>query len=87
MQARTISMLSTFYSPLTSHPPTVCHQNKVDGAHEIYKRMAGKGVVVRYRGNELHCKDCLRITVGTPEENNRLLELLQETVAEILAAS
>ncbi|CAN0322219.1 unnamed protein product [Ectocarpus sp. 12 AP-2014] len=58
---------------------------QVDHAQEIYKRMANNGVVVRFRGNELHCKDCLRVTVGTAEENNRLLELLEKTVAAISA--
>jgi len=58
----------------------------VDNAQEIYKRMADNGVVVRFRGNELHCTDCLRITVGTPDENNRLLELLEETVAALSAS-
>lgn len=60
--------------------------DQVDHAQEIYKRMADNGVVVRFRGNELHCKDCLRVTVGTVEENNRMLELLEETVAALSAA-
>lgn len=59
---------------------------QVDHAQEIYKRMADNGVVVRFRGNELHCKDCLRVTVGTVEENNRMLELLEETVGAVSAA-
>lgn len=60
-------------------------RGQVDRAQEIYKRMADNGVVVRFRGNELHCKDCLRVTVGTPEENSKLLDLLQETVAALSA--
>eukprot|EP00903_Cladosiphon_okamuranus_P007592 g7365.t1 len=59
---------------------------QVDHAQEIYKRMADNGVVVRFRGNELHCKDCLRLTVGTAEENDRMLELLEETAAAVSAA-
>eukprot|EP00752_Nemacystus_decipiens_P003177 g2940.t1 len=59
---------------------------RVDHAQEVYKRMADNGVVVRFRGNELHCKDCLRVTVGTVEENDRMLELLEETVAAISAS-
>ena len=49
--------------------------------------MADNGIVVRFRGNEMHCKDCLRITVGTEEENRRLLELLGETVAAVSASA
>lgn len=38
-------------------------------ALEIYKTMAeSKGVVVRFRGSEVGCEGCLRITVGTEEE-------------------
>jgi histidinol-phosphate aminotransferase len=43
-------------------------------AHEIYKRMADEGnVVSRYRGTETHCDECIRVTVGTPEENQTFL--------------
>eukprot|EP00904_Undaria_pinnatifida_P004237 jgi/Undpi1/13814/HiC_scaffold_9.g03465.m1 len=60
---------------------------ELDNAQKIYKRMADNGVVARFRGNELHCKDCIRITVGTEEENQRLLELLEESVAAVSASS
>ncbi|KAL1412202.1 histidinol-phosphate transaminase [Vanrija albida] len=51
-------------------------------ANAVYKEMAeNRGVVVRFRGNEPGCEACLRITVGTEEENAtalaRLSELLQ----------
>eukprot|EP01041_Mallomonas_annulata_P003563 gene3563-7088_t len=52
-------------------------------AQTIYKTMADRGVVCRYRGNELHCEDCLRVTVGTREENERFLSLLQTVAAEL----
>jgi len=45
-------------------------------AHEIYQTMADQGVVCRFRGKELHCTDCLRVTVGTPSENDQFLALL-----------
>jgi len=51
---------------------------KFDNAIETYKRLADKGVIVRYRGNEPLCEDCLRITVGTREENEKLLRTLNE---------
>jgi histidinol-phosphate aminotransferase len=38
------------------------------------------GVVVRYRGNELGCDGCLRITIGTEEENAMAVEKLQEAM-------
>lgn len=50
--------------------------NKGDNklAYKLYQKLATEsGVVVRYRGSELGCEGCLRITVGTPEENNVLI--------------
>jgi histidinol-phosphate aminotransferase len=52
-------------------------------AYAVYKTMADRGIVVRYRGHELHCGECLRITVGTPEENKALLEALPRIYREI----
>jgi histidinol-phosphate aminotransferase len=48
-------------------------------AKDIYKAMADGGVVTRYRGTEMHCDECIRVTVGTPEENKIFLALLVET--------
>ncbi|CCM00728.1 uncharacterized protein FIBRA_02768 [Fibroporia radiculosa] len=52
-------------------------------AQAIYKTMAEEeGVVVRYRGGEPGCAGCLRITVGSEEENvvvlGKLKDLLQK---------
>eukprot|EP01039_Chlorochromonas_danica_P005800 gene5800-6388_t len=52
-------------------------------ALEVYKIMADRGVVCRYRGSELHCTDCLRVTVGTRDENTRFLELLRTVTTEL----
>ena len=52
---------------------------------EIYKKMADSGVVVRYRGSELHCEECLRITIGTADENKAFLALLEKTFKELSA--
>jgi len=35
-------------------------------------------VVVRFRGNEVGCEACLRITVGTRDECERVVERLRE---------
>jgi histidinol-phosphate aminotransferase len=48
-------------------------------ALELYKTMADRGVVTRFRGTELHCDQCIRVTVGTAKENEQFLELLQNT--------
>ena len=35
-----------------------------------------RGIIVRNRANVLLCEGCLRITIGTKAENERLLEAL-----------
>ena len=52
---------------------------QIERAVEIYKHMAEAGVVTRFRGKEQHCTDCIRVTIGTAEENKKFLALLQET--------
>ncbi|KAJ3401637.1 histidinol-phosphate transaminase [Chytriomyces hyalinus] len=43
----------------------------------VYKRLAEvEGIVVRFRGMEVGCGGCLRISVGTADENSALLEKL-----------
>ncbi|KAL8942808.1 MAG: hypothetical protein Q9211_001237 [Gyalolechia sp. 1 TL-2023] len=45
-----------------------------ESALALYERLAEtRGVVVRFRGKELGCEGCLRITVGTSSEVDRLL--------------
>ncbi len=50
----------------------------IDDAREVYRKLAEEGVIVRYRGDEPGCKNGLRVTVGTPQENVRLLESLKK---------
>lgn len=50
---------------------------KVDNANELYTYLVDKGIIVRNRNNVSLCLGCLRITVGTPEENTRLIEELK----------
>lgn len=54
-----------------------------DKALKVYKTMADGGVVVRFRGNENHCNECLRITIGTPEENKTMLARIQDVYASL----
>jgi len=50
-----------------------------DRAQSVYKTLAEeKGIVVRFRGKEVGCEACLRITVGTEEENAKVIEKLKE---------
>jgi histidinol-phosphate aminotransferase len=50
---------------------------KVKEAHRTYRGLMDMGIIVRDRSNVVQCDNCLRITVGTPEENQQLLTALQ----------
>jgi histidinol-phosphate aminotransferase len=50
---------------------------KTTDANGIYNYLVDKGIIVRNRSKVELCEGCLRITVGTPAENNILLETLQ----------
>ncbi|MEY3542426.1 MAG: hypothetical protein RLZZ204_1238 [Bacteroidota bacterium] len=49
---------------------------KFKDASGLYKYFVEHGIVVRDRSNVVLCEGCLRITVGTPLENTKLLESL-----------
>jgi len=55
----------------------------VPKAQDIYKTMADSGLVCRYRGSETHCADCLRLTVGTRQENEQFLKLFVEVASKL----
>lgn len=50
----------------------------VNDADSVYKTLMGDGVIVRNRNRVSLCQGCLRITIGTPEENNILLTELKK---------
>lgn len=47
---------------------------KIKDARKVYEYMLTKAIVVRDRSNVKLCEDCLRITVGTEEENTALID-------------
>ncbi|MBR5736311.1 MAG: histidinol-phosphate transaminase [Bacteroidales bacterium] len=51
---------------------------KVIRARELYDRLIADELIVRDRSTTKGCEGCLRITVGTPEENRKLLEIISD---------
>jgi len=49
---------------------------KMKGARNIYEKLCDKGIIVRDRSKVVLCDDSLRITIGTPDENKKLIEAL-----------
>jgi histidinol-phosphate aminotransferase len=50
---------------------------KIQSATAVYNYLKDKGIIVRNRSNVILCEDCLRITVGTPTENEQLIQALK----------
>ncbi len=53
---------------------------RMNDAQGIYAFLKSKGVIVRDRSRVFLCEDSLRITTGTPEENDQLISTLKELI-------
>ena len=51
---------------------------RVSDPDDLYRFLANRKIIVRNRSNVTKCEGCLRITIGTPEENNHLLVSLKQ---------
>lgn len=51
---------------------------RVDNPDALYDELVRHGIIVRNRNRVKGCEGCLRLTVGTPEENLRLLEVMRK---------
>jgi histidinol-phosphate aminotransferase len=49
---------------------------KVDDADKRYKELIANGIVIRNRTTQPLCDNCLRLTIGTAEENSKLMAAL-----------
>lgn len=52
---------------------------KVDDANKRYDKLIAKGIVIRNRTTQPLCDNCLRFTVGTEQENMKLIVALKES--------
>ena len=50
---------------------------KVDNATDRYNQLISKGIVIRNRNNQVFCENCLRISIGTKQENEKLIKVLK----------
>ncbi|WP_192820834.1 histidinol-phosphate transaminase [Rufibacter sp. LB8] len=55
---------------------------QVPNANALYAYLLERGVVVRNRSSQPGCANCLRITIGTPSENDHLLDSLRAFAAQ-----
>ncbi len=50
---------------------------RVDDADAIYEHLIADGIIVRNRNRVRGCEGCLRITIGTKQENEKLIKSLE----------
>lgn len=50
---------------------------RVEGPEKLYRYLVERGIIVRDRSKMPLCRDCLRITVGSEQENGRLVGALE----------
>ena len=55
---------------------------KVSDAQGIYDYLVKRGIIVRNRTRVQLCHNCLRITIGTRNENNELIGALRQMRVE-----
>jgi histidinol-phosphate aminotransferase len=51
---------------------------RVKEAQETYRQLMNMGIIIRDRSKVALCYNCLRITIGTPAENERLVDALRK---------
>ena len=59
---------------------------RVSDARRLYDALVERGIIVRNRSSITLCENCLRISVGTPQENDELLAALRELSASLPSA-
>ncbi len=50
---------------------------KIKNATKVYNKLASEGVIIRNRSNQLNLENCLRVSVGTPNENKKFIKALK----------
>ena len=54
---------------------------RVTNANGVFSALKARGILIKnVSGSHPMLADCLRVTVGTPEENERFLEALRESL-------
>ena len=83
-EARRLSRMLAGIEYLETYPTVanfiLCKVSGAD-AHDIHQRLADRGIMIRSYGGRL--RDYLRISVGRPEDTNRLMTALQNIAAHV----
>lgn len=55
-----------------------------DKANAVYQALLEQSIVVRNRSNQVLCNNCLRLTIGLEDENQRLIIALKQISSSVL---
>ena len=67
-------------SPIRATPNFILF--RVSRGRAVFDGLKERGVLIKnLHGSQPSLDNCLRVTVGTPEENDRFLQALRETIA------
>lgn len=53
---------------------------RCNDARRVYNKLAEKNLILRDRSNQLNLENCLRVTIGTKEENDMFINLLDNVL-------
>ncbi len=56
---------------------------RMNKAHEVFLELRKRGIIVRDRSREVLCDSCLRITIGSREENDLLVSAVREVLGGV----
>jgi len=51
-------------------------------AREVYESLFSKGIIIRDRGSQYGLENCLRVSIGTPEENDLFMAGLKDALRD-----
>lgn len=51
---------------------------KVDNPKEVYRKLAERNIIIRDRSNQINLDGCLRVSIGTEEQNKLFINNLRE---------
>ena len=54
----------------------------VEGAGQVWQQLYDRGILVRDFSRSAMLEDCLRVSIGSPEENSEFLNALREILAK-----
>lgn len=54
---------------------------KVEDADYVYKKLSENGIIIRNRSSQKNLQGCLRVTIGTREENSKFIKELKKILS------